>query len=637
MKNQESYDKIKQIINQDFKGSEDEKKKAYKEIKKILLKLDSDILEIRDLKDKTFVIPDYQRAYRWGTDEITKLIKDIYLKVNQSYFLQPIIYRKDINDKDIIIDGQQRLTSIYIILKVLEKYNSNQNTLVNYTIEYETRNESTEFLKNLDSNNANINIDIFHMNMARETVQNIIESENIDIERLEHSILKTKFIYHQIDENDENKIFQRINTGKIALTNGELVKGLLLNKKNGAQRNEWAVIWDEMEKSLHNEDFFCMYNNDLLKYQDTRIDFVLEVVANKIIDKNQIQINKKNIYWIFETLEEYSQQNDINELWEIIRECYRILKKWYDNIEIYHLIGYILFNNIKKHNIIFLMDEYQRSINKKDFIKKLYNIIKEQNKSISIKTANIPERIKSKYPNELMKSKTISIIDKETLKIVCENLYYGENNKGIKKVLLLFNILTFLQKSEDAKTKNIALNRFSFGYFKKEAWDIEHIHAKGEEDNKNENLKILEQIINENDRKKLEEIKERVEKSIVEDMNIDSKIFNIFYDEVLLNNEEEMTDDDTINSLRNLTLLDSKTNREYKDNVFIIKRHIILEKDRNRKFIPICTRNVFLKYYSKNIRQIACWSEEDGNDYLQEIINTISCSPIYNKEKDKSE
>lgn len=91
------------------------------------------------------------------------------------------------------------------------------------------------------------------------------------------------------------------------------------------------------------------------------------------------------------------------------------------------------------------------------------------------------------------------------------------------------------------------------------------------------------------------------------------------------------------NTLRNLTLLDSKTNREYKNSVFIIKRHILLEKDKNRFFIPICTRNVFLKYYSKNIRQIAYWSETDGNDYLNEIIKTIGNSPIYNKENKKSE
>ncbi len=654
MDKSKSIEKIKNIIESDFKCSEDRKTESIEKIEEILKRLESNMLEIKDLNGKRFIIPDYQRAYRWGPDEIEKLIKDINERDDKSYFLQPIIYREGNEGKDIIIDGQQRLTSIYIILKVLEKYEKVNNEIPKYTIEYETRNDSTQYLKDFNNDSIKLNIDIFHMNWAKETVEELIQKDKLNIDKLIKNILKTKFIYHKVEEKDENKIFQRINTGKIALTNGELVKAILLNEKSSEERNEWAVIWDQMEKELHNEDFWCMYNNDLSKYQDTRIDYVLEVVAKKIEKENKVKVTEKSVYWIFEVLDEYSKQNSINELWEKIRECYRILKKWYDNIEIYHLVGYIINNDYKDQRILDLIEEYEKCDDKKQFIDKLYEIIKDQNKNISIETGKIPQKFKNQYMQDIVSKQKVFIEDEKTLKIVCENLVYNERSSSIniKKILLLFNILTFLKKDDISKIEdnyknkidNIEKNRFSFGCFKNEQWDIEHIHAKNDEkDSRKENLELLKEAINEEDKSKLDQIqKEIIANHDDKKENIESLVFNEFYEKVLLNNageneDKEMSDDYEMNTLRNLTLLDSKTNREYKDNVFIIKRHILLEKDKNRFFIPICTRNVFLKYYSKNIRQIAYWSETDGNDYLNEIIKTIGNSPIYNKENKKSE
>lgn len=587
----------------------------------------SNILEIKDLKGKKFFIPAYQRAYRWGEDEIEKLITDIGDKETQkSYFLQPIIYRKE-DEKDVIIDGQQRLTSIYIILKVL---NVNE---VNYTFEYETRENTTKYLKEFDKEKENSSIDNFHINIVKDKTEKLIKYKSEkELKNLKKNILKTKFIYHEVGKEEENKIFQRINTGKIALTNGELVKGLLLNRQQeGVDRDKWAIEWDQMEMKLQNDDFWYMINNDTEKYQDTRIDAILEVVAKQIYKEQnkKIEINKTNVFWIFEIIEYYSKIQGIQKLWDKITDCYKKIKIWYNNDEIYHLIGYILTLENKDYDMLTLIEEYNNSKNKKEFIKTLYEKINELNKKIKIKIQN----------------KDIEICNEETLEIVCKNIQYENNptsRNNITKILLLFNILTFL-KQDNGKDKenetNIATNRFSFGAYKKGNWDIEHIHAKNENtDRKDGNLDLLQDIVNENDKKQLEQIKEKYKnKSQKDKKEKDADIFNEFYIYLLNNKDndkdiEEMSDDNTINSLRNLTLLDSKTNREYQDNVFIIKRHILLEKDRNRLFIPICTRNAFLKYYSKNIRQIACWSEEDGESYLKELIKTIKFSPIYNKE-----
>ena len=65
-----------------------------------------------------FFVPGYQRGYRWGEDEVTRLLEDINANGTQPYCLQPIVVKKN-NDKYELIDGQQRLTTIYLIYKYI--------------------------------------------------------------------------------------------------------------------------------------------------------------------------------------------------------------------------------------------------------------------------------------------------------------------------------------------------------------------------------------------------------------------------------------------------------------------------------------------------------------------------------------
>jgi hypothetical protein bacD2_00658 len=87
---------------------------------------------------------------------------------------------------------------------------------------------------------------------------------------------------------------------------------------------------------------------------------------------------------------------------------------------------------------------------------------------------------------------------------------------------------------------------------------------------------------------------------------------------------EEGFDNDDINNLSNLTLLDSGTNRSYKNIIFPLKRARIIEEDKKGTFIPLCTKNVFLKYYTPNATQLSIWSKEDREKYLESIITTFN-------------
>ena len=82
--------------------------------------------------------------------------------------------------------------------------------------------------------------------------------------------------------------------------------------------------------------------------------------------------------------------------------------------------------------------------------------------------------------------------------------------------------------------------------------------------------------------------------------------------------------DDEIDTIDNLALLGVGVNSALSNSIFPIKRQILKQKDSQGEFIPICTKNVFLKYYSDDIKDIYYWSKEDRSAYLKAIKNTLN-------------
>ncbi|KAA6305757.1 hypothetical protein EZS27_042590, partial [termite gut metagenome] len=108
---------------------------------------------INQLFEYSFFIPAYQRGYRWSDTQITQLLEDIWQFAKNPplyeqgtekpfYCLQPIVVKKhENNDEWEVIDGQQRLTTLYLILKNLQ--NQIERDQKNFTkIFYETRTDS---------------------------------------------------------------------------------------------------------------------------------------------------------------------------------------------------------------------------------------------------------------------------------------------------------------------------------------------------------------------------------------------------------------------------------------------------------------------------------------------------------------
>ena len=85
--------------------------------------------------------------------------------------------------------------------------------------------------------------------------------------------------------------------------------------------------------------------------------------------------------------------------------------------------------------------------------------------------------------------------------------------------------------------------------------------------------------------------------------------------------EDKLEDKDNI---RNLTLLDAQTNRGYGNSFFPIKRKWIISNDSQGVFVPIVTKNVFLKYYTKKGNNLMVWNKTDAEDYITAMEQSLS-------------
>ena len=205
---------------------------------------------IKDFQNFHFWVKNYQRGYKWTKEEVTQLLNDIYefepQKENEFYCLQPIVIKEDSGEKE-LIDGQQRCTTIYLILKYLGKDT--------FQLDYQTRKGSETFIKEIDSSGIagkwdewvkalpdkdKNNVDNYHFFEAYRTIQDWFSDESADESRdkkrfLDNLLNKTQVIWYEVEENiDSIELFTRINSNKIPLTEAELIKALfLINLKKG--------------------------------------------------------------------------------------------------------------------------------------------------------------------------------------------------------------------------------------------------------------------------------------------------------------------------------------------------------------------------------------------------------------------
>lgn len=249
-----------------------------------------------------FNIPAYQRGYRWEKTQVKTLLNDLYqcMEANgqeKEYCLQPVVVQKRDESQYNLIDGQQRLTTIYILLRYVQHYFPFPFLITNFSFEYETRKDTEVFLDKMDPQLAQTNIDFFHIYQAYTTIKDWLE-ETFPADRNKQYFAlsdlykyineKVKVIWYEVgSEVDPIALFTRLNVGKIQLTNAELIRALFLSDTPYGMENrkkyEMANQWDEIERQLRDDDdaFWAFFTRKSVKDYPTRIDILFDLMFHK--------------------------------------------------------------------------------------------------------------------------------------------------------------------------------------------------------------------------------------------------------------------------------------------------------------------------------------------------------------------
>ena len=577
---------------------------------------------VRELLGETFYIPAYQRGYRWTERQVSDLLGDVYafqtsdenLSRDGFYCLQPIVVkqRKSPGGWE-VVDGQQRITTLFLILQHLNQRFAEEYRKELYDIDFETRENSKDYLTELDETQAENNVDYHFIFAAHQTIGDWFTGKDHLVNDFESALLnRVKVIWYELPES-ENAIdaFTRLNIGKIPLTNAELIRALFLRSKNFPQATanltqlKIAQEWDSMEKALQDDDFWYFLIKDHAP-RPNRIEFIFDLITeteNTVPKNNRLTGDDLYSFHYFNetlTLEETTPE----DLWTKIIKHFQILEEWYRNKELFHLIGYLINEGETVLRLIRLSSE---SNGKRAFRGELKD--------------NIFSRLLSDQGTNREEIETDVLRDK--IDRFLNGLEYETNYssiKIIKSTLLLFNIASII-------ANNQSIIRFRFDYFKKEKWDIEHIHPVTVEQSMMANkdkkawLDMVYQYLSKVP--EAEDLKNKAGKMIGEDNYEDDEMFETLYMEILKHFGDCETHE-TENGIGNLALLDSGTNRSYKNAVFPIKRERLLDRDREGTFVPLCTRNAFLKVYSEKVDNLLFWSKDDQKDYRAAMTETLT-------------
>lgn len=570
---------------------------------------------------KTFIVKDYQRGYRWSKSQIVCLLEDVRNFDTQNdklkYCMQPLVVKKEtcplsnsanslsnmlshssdaaLSDVWELIDGQQRLTTILLILKECYSARTSANSLP-YDIIYANKRE----------------IDDYYIQQAqkyiKEWFENLGNEKDDALDDMRKALSRQiQFIWYEVDTNvNSNEIFTKLNMGKVPLTNAELFKALLLGQKTPGCEEELAKIafeWDRIEQSLHDNDFWYFISNTACG-AETRIDYLLRLYVahftQDVPEKNdelypfltindRINKKKKN-----SPDKDKAAFDECREIWEDIVSLFDKLSEWYRDNDLYHQIGFLIAYETpgkdRNKDSINVIDDLIRSTDgcrKSECNKAILNKIRQNFKAVKI-----------------------------------DDLEYETSSKDrlkIKNVLLCFNIFTMIESK--AKT------RFSFNQYKSQMWDVEHVHARATESELNsigqekeiELLKALaEQIGRIGDIARQGDAQDNIDKieKYIQVIDSPSVPFVDFYNEI-----NDYYDNCSGNGIGNLVLLDAKTNRSYHNALFAEKRQKIIDRDKGGVFIPVCTRNVFLKVYSgkEGLGNMFQWTSKDAEKYVEEI------------------
>ncbi|MCM1141374.1 MAG: DUF262 domain-containing protein, partial [Muribaculum sp.] len=594
--------------------------------------------------------------YRWERQNVEQLLNDIVDSDKEvPYYLQPIVVspapvevrnwpQKEQYDFD-LIDGQQRLTTIFLILQALKRkqadsqkakellesmnmpytptFIDNIQITIPFELSYETRKSTLDFLNGISA----IEIDKEGKPVSDDEIKNICESPDHlymwhaynaifkwlgttdNVAKLARALTETgayknqvKIIWYELPNSITDwKKFTDLNIGKIPLTNSELVKALFLRTKNFSGTNDrdaeeyekqtLVAQWDQIERELSEQDFWGFLTRADADSYPTKIDLLFDLISGKAESGSNDKLFTFNYFvtW-FENHEEMTGKQKWNEIYL----QYQRLRDWWKDREIYHRLGYLV-----------AIDFPQSALSK--MFKYAHPTYPNRPNRGTDRVRNILDilvKLSLKMPKGRKWDNVTSFRD---LKYNASETPDTSNDTShhymIKRYLTLYNIMVTESAGKGLLYPFGSHNNAGGG------WSLEHIHAqKSETLNKGwqwkewvDNHKItVEKILtsyNESD-----VIKEKAESLIVQMSNFtdddNREVFKEIADKFTeliesLPGASGLYQD----AMGNMALLSKNDNSTLNNSTFDVKRRKIIEM-LSTNFVPIATERVFLKAIS---------------------------------------
>ncbi len=347
--------------------------------------IDSEKLYIKEIFRRWYRIPEYQRPYVWGKDQINDLLDDISFSQQNNrkseYFLGSVVFQTKKNDEneyfeDDLLDGQQRLTTLFLIIAVIRDLTNDEETKETtrdiifekeykrperIRIVFDIREEVKEFvdkyIKNINGTSKIENLkkeletskDLSIKNMIKAIfeIRSYFSNEtNIDADKFfEYLYEKVLMIYVSSSSlEDAFRLFTVMNDRGVKLRNSDILKAQNLKDANPAEREKLAKYWENIENYF--EDDFDVFLSHL------RTILVKEKARENLLDEFE-----KNIYHPKKYLKDTKTYEELVPLLSKGKETFAFIQKYqkyYD--ELFNHEHFTKFGNYKFDNLIAIMN-----------------------------------------------------------------------------------------------------------------------------------------------------------------------------------------------------------------------------------------------------------------------------------------
>jgi len=573
-------------------------------------------------KDKKFVIQNYQRGYKWSVkkneksdSEVEKLLDNL-LAANwgQPYFLQGVTVVEN-NNEIILIDGQQRTTTLYLLL-----WNLVQEKIKDIELIYEVREDSKIFIQELKKEDfdfkafdiKNKSQDVFYFKKAIEQISSKIEflknHETKLNDFLEFVLTKVTILYIVIEQDKAIKTFTMMNGSKATMLQEELIKAEMLRR---------ISLPDVFERLISSS-------------VDDNLNELKEIISkeweiNALRGRYAREWDKWLYWWNRQDVKEFfSTEKPMGLLLEIYFWKKNSDKKIFNFENFKALLSEIGPGEKKKTKHVFKeLRDLQKSFEDIFNIPKIHNYLKMSllcstnnddkfeiiNYYMQIKNEDVVDdqyakwRLVGATHRQIVKSSELKDGEEtkeDKARTACENLSlkfaYRDAYDLVLKQLLRLNV------EEDNKLFNGTGRKFDFTIYGNKS--LEHIHPKSK-------AYYLEETVNE----------EGVEVSVYKDGNdnileIGEPIGNEWL------NRDDMNSNFSEHSVGNLLLLDKNENSLFNNNTFEDKKKIYFDVNKSFKSRNLLhTISVFAKSYW-NINEI----EENQRQFIDRFKKDYSIS-----------